>query len=127
MTEKETVPELIERIRRWHPLGTYTEYNIPVFDRYDSPTEKRNGCSRCKTRGPCEALQAASALESVTVPTEFDGDATPEALEAWVRYRSLPTNPGTEGYGVEQTAQDAFTAAWDARTHFFVNNMRVGF
>jgi hypothetical protein len=43
-------------------------------------------------------------------PQDFDGDTSPEALEAWAIYKSLPANFDATP---EQSAQDAFTAAFD--------------
>lgn len=44
------------------------------------------------------------------VPSDFDGDTSAEALEAWAVYQSLPDNFDATH---EQSVQDAFTAAFD--------------
>lgn len=63
------VPALVSALRGvlyLHQPKRWTEYNVPCFDEFDSPTVVHNGCS-CESRYyPCETVRAINdALEGI--------------------------------------------------------------
>lgn len=55
---------IIEAVLRLHQPESRTEYNVPTFDEFDSPTRVVNGCSCGSSYYPCPTVQVIERSQS---------------------------------------------------------------
>lgn len=53
-----TAEASIQRVRDLHKPKRFIQYNVPVFDEYDSPTVVHNGCTCGSHQYPCPTIRA---------------------------------------------------------------------